>query len=173
MPEMVSGSHTYCLAPLPKCVHDRLPNLRVLASPYQESMGVLGELCPRLTHVHVPFTKRCSFSTMNRTSLGRLCVVTLAITENCAWLRRERGPGRALPSLQRIFHTTTDCPSSTQRCERRQPVQGKVPHLDKVFIHCKVLRAPWGHEWEKMIRQPDEEEFHRFKPAGLITRSRQ
>jgi hypothetical protein len=72
MPDLVSGSHTYSLAPLPKCVHDRgLPNLRVLASSYQESMAVLGELCPRLTHVHVPFTKRCSFSTMNHTSLGR------------------------------------------------------------------------------------------------------
>jgi hypothetical protein len=151
-------------APLPRWFRYRLPNLRVLGSPFEESMAALGELCPRLTHLHAPFSTNCLFSATNRTSLSRLCVVSLSIGHDCEWLRRERGPGRALPSLQRIFHPTTDCLSSAHGCQRHLTFRNVSPRSHNVFVGGKVLRPPWGHVCGKSSKPIVAEHFYRLSP---------
>jgi hypothetical protein len=79
--------------------HGCLSNLRVLATPCQVSLVALGRHCPRLTHLHAPYSRDCGFPEASRESLSRLCVVTLGISQDCAWLRSECGPGRSLPVI--------------------------------------------------------------------------
>jgi hypothetical protein len=150
--------------PLPLWFHDRLPNLRVLASPFQESMAVLARLCPRLTQVHLPFSRCCAFWRTRRATLARLRVVTLALEYDCRWLRRERGPGRALPSLQRIFHPTTDCLSCPTVCNRYTTVyhEDEPPHCYQFFTAWVVCQAPWGQPWPGEDRRHRAEHFHRL-----------
>jgi hypothetical protein len=131
----------------------------VLASPFQESVVELARLCPRLTHLHLPFSVNCGFSEASRDSLSRLCVVTLSASHDCSWLRSERGSGRALPSLRRIFHPTTDCLSSSP-CARRRIAVGKEHgegFLDShAFITMRALAPLWSQKWVTMDYQCED-----------------
>jgi hypothetical protein len=153
-------------ASFPLWFHDRLPNLRVLASPFQESLVDLAHLCPRLTHLHIPFSMNCGFPEASRESLNRLCVVTLGISYECTWLRSECGRGRALPSLCRIFHPTTDCLTSSP-CARRRIVVGHEGIYTFTFVADRALVPMWSQKWENLdgYSVNEEEYYHRVVPV--------
>jgi hypothetical protein len=152
-------------APFPLWFHDRLPNLRVLASPFQESLVDLARICPRLTHLHIPFSMNCGFPEASRESLSRLCAVTLGACYDCTWLRSECGPGRALPSLCRIFHPTTDCLTSSP-CARRRIVVGREGIYKVMFVAERALVPMWSQKWENLdgYDVDEEEYYHRVVP---------
>jgi hypothetical protein len=139
------------IAPLPQWFHDRLPNLRVLRVRFKNRWQCWGS-CVRGSLICTSRSAQCTLLTTNRASLERLCIVSLAMAQDCTWLRRERGPGRALPSLQRIFHQTTDCLSSPQFCQRHGVLGKQSREIYKTRCHSWNTLCSCGEAEKTLCR---------------------